>query len=933
MAKSVFVAALASSVFIFATPFAIAANAKATQYYEDALSRYNKKDPAGAIIQLKNALQIDGTLVNAQILLGKALLRNGEAQAAEVTLNEALRQGANRSEVIVHLAQAYMAQGKQQAIYDLPQFSLTGLSPALQLQMFVLRSAASTDMGDTRAAMKAIEAGVALDPKSPDIWLAEVPVRIRSFQLKEAISASEKAIALAPESPTAWYLNGAAIHASGNLPGAIAAYDRAIKIDPDHIEARLARGGLNLAAGKVKEATFDLTELDRLAPQEPRVFYMKALLAERNNDPSAVQAALRELVELIDPAPMDFIRYRPQILMLNGLAHLGLNEPQKAKVYLEAFQKVQGDAPTAKTLAQMYLRDSNIDRAIEVLEVYLKSQPADGQALALLGSALMAKGQSARAASMMRQALQTKDSPEFRTVLGLSLLRSGQNSSGIAELELALKKDPSQTQAAVSLATTYLRNGQTVKAINIIEKLVKQQPTNAGFINLLGMARGNAGNLSGAKSAFEKAVTLDGNFDSPKLNLARLDIAGKAYDSAFQRLESLLIADPKNAEAMFEMAVVSERKGQSAETQKWLEKANALSGPREIRWGLALSDFHLRNGRAAPAFEVMKLISAKAPEDLSVLMNYAKAQIANRDLAGAKSTLISATKVADYNVEPQVQIALLQLSANNFGGARYSLEKALSSQADYLPAIALMVDVAIRQGEFASAEKIARDVIAQHPKSALGFGLLGDTLKAKNQPGAALDAYRKAHQIAPSTDTMMRLLNALASQSGGKEAIQLAKQWVNTYPKALGVQKFLGNQYARNGDFSAAKGTYEKALTTSPGDIEILNNLANVLIRLNDPGAVAIAQKAVNSNPGNSTILDTLGWALAKTNQIEKALPILRDARARDANSAEIRYHLAFVLAQTGRKSEAKAELEGLLRAVGTLENYPDAKALLTSLK
>jgi len=36
----------------------LAADAKASKYYEDALVRYEKKDLAGAIIQLKNALQI-----------------------------------------------------------------------------------------------------------------------------------------------------------------------------------------------------------------------------------------------------------------------------------------------------------------------------------------------------------------------------------------------------------------------------------------------------------------------------------------------------------------------------------------------------------------------------------------------------------------------------------------------------------------------------------------------------------------------------------------------------------------------------------------------------------------------------------------------------------------------------------------------------------
>ena len=43
-------------------------------------------------MQLKNALQIDKNMLQVQILLGKALLQNGEAIPAEGVLTEALRQ-------------------------------------------------------------------------------------------------------------------------------------------------------------------------------------------------------------------------------------------------------------------------------------------------------------------------------------------------------------------------------------------------------------------------------------------------------------------------------------------------------------------------------------------------------------------------------------------------------------------------------------------------------------------------------------------------------------------------------------------------------------------------------------------------------------------------------------------------------------------------
>ena len=61
----------------------------ADEYYEDALSYYHKKNFKKAIIQLKNALQLDQKHLSAKILLGESYLGSGEPVAAEVQLRRA----------------------------------------------------------------------------------------------------------------------------------------------------------------------------------------------------------------------------------------------------------------------------------------------------------------------------------------------------------------------------------------------------------------------------------------------------------------------------------------------------------------------------------------------------------------------------------------------------------------------------------------------------------------------------------------------------------------------------------------------------------------------------------------------------------------------------------------------------------------------------
>lgn len=918
---------------LFALHDAWAADSKASRYYEDALARYEKKDLKGAIIQLKNALQIDKNMMPVQMLLGKALLQNGEVAAAEVALIEALRLGANRAEVVVPLGQAYLAQGKAASIFERPALALAGLPPAAQLQVLLLRSAASTDLGDDRGTLKAIEDARAIDPTSPAVLLAEIPMRIRSKQFAEAMVAADRALAALPESVDAWYQKGSIAQASGDLQSALAAYERVLKLDGTHVDVRVARAGLYMDLGRLTDAAKDIDELKRAAPNDPRTAYLQALSAERDNKPELARAALKEVTALIDPVPIDFILYRPQLLLLNALAHFGLNEPAKAKQYFEVLHRVQSNTPASKLLAQILLSEGRIDRAIDVLEVYLKTSPADAPALSLLSSALMSKGQHARAASLMQQALQTKDTPENRTVLGLSLVGSGKVRDGIPELEAAYKKDPRQTQAATVLVAYYLRRGQVARAESIAEGLIKQQPSNAGFFNLLGMVKERAGNPVAAQRAFEQSVKLDKNFIPPRINLARLATASKGYAAAAASLGAVLRMDEKNAEAMYEMAVLSDRQGVPTDTQRWLEKASDVSGAKEIRWDLALADFHLRNGRAGPALAAAKRAAFKVPDDLAGLLVYAKAQLANRDSKGAKTSLINATRLAEYNPVLQVQIAVLQLAADNVAGAAYSLEKALSGQPDFLPALAMMAEIELRQADAAKAERRARSIVEKYPKRAVGHSLLGDVAMHRGQTAAAIEAYRRAHQTEPSTETLLRLFRTLTRHGDGKAAQQLVEQWVKKYPNDARALEALADGYAQDRNFIAARAAYENVLIIAPDNGVTLNNLANVLLRLKDPGVVKIAEQAVAKAPNNVNTIDTLGWALVHAGQIDRGLQYLRDARLREPDNPEIRYHLAVALSKTGRKAEARDELESALKGVQAFEGASDAAALLKSLK
>ncbi|RZL32781.1 MAG: tetratricopeptide repeat protein, partial [Rubrivivax sp.] len=457
------------------------AKEKAARFYEDAQSRFDKKDIPGAIVQLKNALQADKTLLPVQLLLGRALMMDGQAVAAEVAITEALRLGVDRAEVVVTLGQSLLAQGKHQQVLEQARMAPAGLPNSVRLQVLLLHATAHADMGKEADALKDI--------------------------------AEARAI----------YQRGSIAHLRSDLPAAVEAYGKALALEPNHTESRIARAGIYIDMRRDADALADIEEARKRSPRDPRAAYMKALLLERAGDKAGSRAALGDVVGLLDPVPVEFIRYRPQLQLLAGLAHFALDEFGKAKPFLEMFYRGQPATPAGKILARIYMQEKNADRAIEVLETYLRAFPNDGQALTQLSTAYLAKGRAAKATQLMQDALKTRDAPEYHTALGIALTQGGDDAGAKAQLEAAFKKDPRQVQAGMALVPLLLRDNQAAQASQVAEQLVRQQPGNAVLLNLAGIAKAQAGDFGGARRNFESASAIDPKQVGPQLGLARLD--------------------------------------------------------------------------------------------------------------------------------------------------------------------------------------------------------------------------------------------------------------------------------------------------------------------------------------------------------------------------------------------------------------------------
>ncbi|WP_018228106.1 XrtA/PEP-CTERM system TPR-repeat protein PrsT [Methyloversatilis universalis] len=926
--SSLAAALIATGLFAFSP---VQAADAAGRYYEDALVRFEKKDDAGAIIQLKNALKADPNFLAAHMLLGRAALRKGDYAAAEVALREAQKRGVSRAEYIVPLANLLLAIGRQKEVLETLQ--VDDLPPGVRYEMTLVRAKAYLELGQYPQALATVKEARTQNASAASAVVLQSRIALQAGRPDEAASLAEQATSMAPSDTDAWGQRAAVAYAAGQLSQALGYYDRAVQFGPDNGEALLGRGSVLMDLGRMQDAKQSLLRSSDADVTEPRAAYLRAVIAESEGNKDEARKLLSEVAGLIDPLPRSVLTSRSHLALIAGLSHLAMGGAVKAKEYFELHIRFFPQQMAArKPLASLQLAMDEPAAAISTLEPLMRSGGArDPEVLTLMANAYSKLKRYQQATELLEQAAKLGNSSQVRTSLGLSLIGGKQTALGTEQLRNALREDPGQARASTALALVALRENQPRKAVELMEAVVKREPGNLAALNLLGVARAAARDFAGARKAYEKVMAADPKFDGVKLNLARLDIAEGKPDQARARLDALLKEKPDQASALFERAMLDASTGRSADALRGLETLHAKH-LNHVEGRVALIDLYLQTGALDKALETAKGVSQGQPGYLQVQGALARVQLARGDATGARSTLTAMTRVADFDPGAQYRIAQLQRLAGNPAGAAYSLEKALQGDPGFVPAKIMQADLLLAEGQIDKADARAQEVLKSPAAPADAYRVAGDAAMARSRWSDAIAHYRSALGRGAGADVAGRLYEAhrrAGSQQQGRAAIEAL---VRERPKDMAVRLLLSQVQTAAGQLKEARATLEGVIKSVGESAPVLNNLANLQWQMQDPAAQQTAERAFKLAPSDPVVLDTLGWILAQKGQHDLALRHLREARLRSPQNPEIRYHLGWALAKAGRVSEARQELDAALQAGVSFPGDDKARALRTEL-
>ncbi|MEO0698384.1 MAG: tetratricopeptide repeat protein [Pseudomonadota bacterium] len=268
-------------------------------------------------------------------------------------------------------------------------------SEAFQALMKEAREA--VEDGDLADAGAILDQARELEPDNPSVWVEIARLRFRGGEHQQALDAADLALELGPRYAPALLLRAQMVRDAYGLTNSLVWFEAAVEADPNDPLA-LAEYAATLGdAGYYTEMLGVTRALADIAPKDPRVLYLKAVLAARAGKP----VLAKSLVERSGLAQAGV----PSALMLDALIDLQERNFDTASQSLERLVQGQpGNARARELLARALWLGNRDPELIERFAAEARADEASPYLAMLVGRSLERQGNRVAAAPFLEKA-------------------------------------------------------------------------------------------------------------------------------------------------------------------------------------------------------------------------------------------------------------------------------------------------------------------------------------------------------------------------------------------------------------------------------------------------------------------------------------------------------------------------------------------------
>ena len=589
-----------------------------------------------------------------------------------------------------------------------------------------------------------------------------------------------------------------------------------------------------------------------------------------------------------------------------------------------------------------------------------KAEPAD-----VLPSGCLEAGKKSQEISRLLTTVSNHPSAPAFNVLGILYGRKKQPSCAVAAFRLAIRLDPSLSEAHYNLALALVPQGDLPSAANELRAASKQKPDMFLAHNALGLVLQKRGDLDGAVEEFQTALKIKPEFAYAAANLAsvlhlqkkypaeilylhqalginhprdldyglRLSL-GLAYeangnnDEAIAALKALVASYPKSSEAHYNLATLCAKTIRYGEAAEEFQQALKLD-PQNLTARLSLAKALLEVGGEASVGPLLQVYIRHRPKDYEGYYVLGRAYRMHGEYTKAVESLRRAAELKpdDYDVRFNLGLALSHQDRLDEATQELEIAKKLNPHAPEAPYQLSLIFRKKKELGKASKEMQAFSQAkewSRRGEDAAQLGAKGNALLDQGDPRGAAAAYREALKLTPDDARMHYNLSLALDRLGDvREEERELEQSVALDPNSVEARNQLGILYMADGKLAEAEREFKAALSTNPANAEAENNLGSLYVRLGkNSEAIPLFQKATTDDPKYSKAFLNWGIVLARQEDYPGAIQLFQKAIQLSPTYADAYTVLGMAKGKAGRNKEA---IEAFTKVLELKPNSADA--------
>jgi len=584
------------------------------------------------------AVAVPGCSRSAQSYVerGDAQLKQGNADAAVLEYRNAVGKDPKFAPARVKLAEAYQRQGNLAGALaeSVRAADLLPGDAEAQLKAGALLFAA----GRHEDAKARAEKAIAINPKNADALTLRANAMAGLRDLDGAIAQIRQAIAFDPSADRQSNL-GIMLHAKGLVVEAESAFRQAIASDPKSINAQIALAkflsGTNRPAeaetafkaalagdpsnGVANAALADFYMMsNRAAEVEP---YLKKL-ADTSKDPLTALALADYYVRVKRNADamavLDKLSATPRVwavarTKVAAILYADGRNAEAHKAIDEVIAKSPGYSEARVVRAGFLMAEGKSDEALAEAQQAAKSEPRNVDAHFLIASIQKAKGEMAAATASFNEVLRLDPNAAAAQLqlAGLALQR-GEFGTATQLAEQALQRIPGNLEARLILARGLLARGEFDRATAVTREALDAYPKSGAVHAQAGLLAMRKGDRTGARTAFEEALTLDPTLLEPLRALVALDVGERQMARARARIEARLQKTPKDGAILVLAARTWAATGDQMKAEEFLHRAVDANAANFEAYGL-LAQLYISQRKLDQALAEYDKLAARQP--------------------------------------------------------------------------------------------------------------------------------------------------------------------------------------------------------------------------------------------------------------------------------------------------------------------------------